>query len=271
MIDTIEKEGIFAKIHTEAEKAKIALKEFVSMDEMNPGDYSEEHILLHVAASRCFFSVAKFLLSEGYNVNAKDSAGNTPLMDAISTGEQAFEMVKLLVEAGADPTVKNNKGIDVIQKAEGARYTEIAEYLREKTGRMNLLDLIRAGNIEEIKKLIKKNPETVNQTFDKRLPLQESIRRGFNDIAELPIKAKADVNALDGRFVSPLHAAAMNEKHDALKLLIANGARINRQAQNGYTLLDHAESRVSPDIINLLKEYGAVKWRNIGTAAPETL
>jgi len=270
MIETIEKTSIFEKIHAETERLKGILKEFSSMDE---AEYEAEDapFLLHTAAKRFYFSVAEFLIQQGYDVNGRDSVGNTPLIEALSAGDRALKMVRFLVEHGADPTIQNNKGTDAIQKAEGSRFMDIAEYMREKAGRLNLFDMIRLGNIDEIKKFVKKTPEAVNQDFYSHLPLQEAIRLDQLDIAEYLIKAKADVNGIDGHQRTPLYIAAMTEKPEAIKLLIANGAKINRKAQNGYTLLDHTESHVSPKIISLLKELGAVKWAHIAKAAPDTL
>lgn len=68
-----------------------------------------------------------------------------------------------------------------------------------------------------------------------------------------------------------LYIAVLAENPEVIKLLIANGAKINRQSPKGDTIFDIAKLRVNLEIINLLKEYGAVKWAQISTAAPDTL
>ncbi len=52
----------------------------------------------------------KSLLDQGANVNAKNKAGWTPLMWAVSIGD-ALDLVELLMHRGADPDVANNTGM----------------------------------------------------------------------------------------------------------------------------------------------------------------
>jgi ankyrin repeat protein len=64
---------------------------------------------LHAAAS---FKpqIIKRLIQAGANVNAQDSGGYTPLHRAVEQGEQNIEAVRLLLSAGADPTISNMHG-----------------------------------------------------------------------------------------------------------------------------------------------------------------
>jgi ankyrin repeat protein len=64
--------------------------------------------LLHWVADRGHLEIAKFLLSIHCPVNAQDHEGNTPLHYAAISGHES--MVTLLVEHGADSTIKNRDG-----------------------------------------------------------------------------------------------------------------------------------------------------------------
>jgi ankyrin repeat protein len=52
--------------------------------------------------------ISRILLDQGAYVNALDSLGRTPLMCAVDN--RNVDLVKILLERGADPTLRNNHG-----------------------------------------------------------------------------------------------------------------------------------------------------------------
>ncbi|MDH5458837.1 MAG: ankyrin repeat domain-containing protein, partial [Nitrospinota bacterium] len=62
---------------------------------------------LILASNRGHASLARQLLESGCAINEKNLAGNTALMEASKEGH--LEAVKLLLEKGADPQIRNNK------------------------------------------------------------------------------------------------------------------------------------------------------------------
>ena len=71
------------------------------------------------------FSVEDIMkvVREGANPNIKDSEGDTPLMQAVSTGNE--EVTKLLISKGADVNAKNSGGESVLAIAKD--YYEVDE------------------------------------------------------------------------------------------------------------------------------------------------
>lgn len=64
---------------------------------------------LHMACQQEHLEVAKLLLGSGAPVDARDAYGNTPLSKsafAFQGGDP--ELIRLLLDAGADPDLKNN-------------------------------------------------------------------------------------------------------------------------------------------------------------------
>lgn len=66
------------------------------------------------------------------NVNLADSSGKTPLIIAVERG--SFEMVKLLVESGADVRVKTSSGEDLTELAAKRNHGQIKDYLESLPG-----------------------------------------------------------------------------------------------------------------------------------------
>lgn len=71
--------------------------------------------------------MAALLIKAGANVNARGYEDVTPLHDAALDGQ--LKLVKLLVERGADPTSKNQKGKTPCDIAAPSVYT----YLKGKS------------------------------------------------------------------------------------------------------------------------------------------
>jgi ankyrin repeat protein len=65
---------------------------------------------LTLAAMRGDVTVARLLHRHGARVNATDAAGNTPLMWASASDHNSRAMVDFLMNAGADPSLKNKAG-----------------------------------------------------------------------------------------------------------------------------------------------------------------
>lgn len=89
---------------------------------------------LHYAATRGHVEVMNLLLENHAYIDAASPNGSTPLMMAALYGSPAG--VKLLLEAGADPTLKNNLGLTAIDFANRDNRKDaselIAAYIRSR-------------------------------------------------------------------------------------------------------------------------------------------
>ena len=77
---------------------------------------------LHAAVENHHYDMIKLLLEAGANVNAVDNFGNTPLQRA---SHQKTEIIQLLLSGGADPSIINNYGISAFDSF--AAYPNIIE------------------------------------------------------------------------------------------------------------------------------------------------
>ncbi len=82
---------------------------------------------LHYAATHGHLAVMNLLLENYAYIDAVSPNGSTPLMMAASYGTPMA--VKLLLEAGADPMLKNDLGLSAIDFAQRANRAESAEMI----------------------------------------------------------------------------------------------------------------------------------------------
>ena len=83
---------------------------------------------LHYAATSTapgHMEIIKLLLEESAYIDAESPNGSTPLMMAAMYG--TAEAAKLLMEEGADPTLKNAKGLSAIDFAQIAKRDDVAQ------------------------------------------------------------------------------------------------------------------------------------------------
>jgi hypothetical protein len=82
---------------------------------------------LHYAATNGHLEVMNLLLEENAYIDAASPNGTTPLMMAAHYGTESA--VKLLLEAGADPLLKNTQGLSALDFANRGNRTESANII----------------------------------------------------------------------------------------------------------------------------------------------
>lgn len=90
--------------------------------------YSSDWNCLHWAVQKENYNMVKILIEKhGFDVNSKSKLGLTPLH--IACCHNNIEMVKLLVEKGADVNARDNDGDMPIDYADTMEYLEIINFL----------------------------------------------------------------------------------------------------------------------------------------------
>ena len=98
-------------------------EDFDSKSEYKDKDGQE----LHAAAKTGCIEIIKLLLSQGFDIDSRDRFGLTPLMwTALNGHEGAFQM---LLQKGADPSLKYNSGRSLLHFAASGENTSIINEL----------------------------------------------------------------------------------------------------------------------------------------------
>jgi len=193
----------------------------------------------------------KQLLSKGASVNfqGEDKGGITPLMSAAEAGGQCYDsnekrfekhddyvqIVKLLLEKGADANAEDNAG----------PYTplHVTPLMYAADGRSETI----------IKLLLSSKAKTGKKDSDRRTVLMRVSRWGSSNVVELLIGKGESVNTRNKLGYTALMAASLNSV-DVTKDLISTGAKANERTKAGATALMMAPYATRP------KEYSPDKF-----------
>ncbi|MBP6869334.1 ankyrin repeat domain-containing protein [Candidatus Babeliales bacterium] len=146
-----------------------------------------------------------------------------------------FEIVQLLIELGADPTILNN--------------------IHDKCTPLHMA--ASCSSCDVIKLLLDAGAVINAQNYRKETPLFFAIRYNSNDVIQYLIDAGADINARDISGGTPLHYIVQNGSTDSAQLLINAGADLAIEANSGRTPLSLANFYNATDIAELLVDAGA--------------
>ena len=165
---------------------------------------------------------------------ANSDDGVNPLYLAVSNGND--QIVRLLLEGGADPNNRDVTGYTPLYCATTFGYSTIVDMLLEKNADPNL----KCSSISDT-------------------PLHKASELGYFSIAQSLISSGADVNARSNDGKTPIFSAITNSHIDIVKYLAEHDANIKIRAKDGRTCLHDAALAGSLEIISFLIEHGLDK------------
>ncbi|CAG8444882.1 16778_t:CDS:2 [Acaulospora colombiana] len=242
---------------------------------------------LHRACQSCSeenLDMVKALIGGGADVNVRDNAGLTPLHEAVNS--QNYEVVKYLLEAGANPNIGESDAVDTpLHDAVNIMHEEIISILidyggdPEKTNLSGMTPKMLAADEPEILSLLKsaskvkepnsliiqKNTEAkVSEEF-RRIPSGETgkilHRKSIPSHSGRPTRStKMSGRPSDrSRCNDSLRnngARGITSSNEVLRLDLSIDSKTGRSRLHHYSKLGHAEAVVGilemdPSIINL--------------------
>lgn len=197
---------------------------------------------LHRAVrANCLWSIGN-LLDKGADINEKDRDGLTPLHAA--TRFERENIVKLLLERGADPTIPSNNGwMTPLHSAARRGNTEICGLLLQDSRVKAIV------NIEQ----------TVN-------PFIFACLSGSREVCDLFLKNGASLESSAYNY-NPLHVACFRGSEDVCELLLETASKriprsritefIDGESHDGHTPLHYACTGGQEKVVDLLLRHGA--------------
>ncbi len=188
--------------------------------------------------------------------------------------DQKMDMVELFIEAGMSPNVTTDNGSPLVTAAVTGNL-EIVKLLVEKGADVNIKSTDKGdltplfggilGNGKEkqdtIKFLLDKgadvNARFVSKGFE-ATPLMMAASQKDTEIVRLILAKKPDIHAVDANTgITALMMAVLNNNVENAKELLAQGADVNKKAKNNATALSLAKQENNKEMINVLTNAGA--------------
>jgi serine/threonine protein kinase/ankyrin repeat protein len=214
---------------------------------------------LHLALTYQRVDIARLLIANGADVQARDSIGRTPLIVAITYHPRAIE---LLLSSGVSINEETRFGPPLLA---AARYQWLYTGDRGVQDSENAVKiLMEKGADPNTRDSYGRNALMV-MSMESRSVAFRRVRRGgramisiedgidLELIGEALLQAGCDVNAADSDGRTPLMYAAWYKKTAAVRLLLKAGANIKTKDKDGKTALDLAKQFDNQEIIKLLQ------------------
>lgn len=166
-------------------------------------------------------------IAEGFNLNETDAYGNTALHYAVQLNR--VKGVRRLIHAGANPSILNKAGKAPHDLINGDKIAEIFKGIQEKREvELKLAKAINDNKSDLVQKLL--NEQKVNPNAESNKPnesmLMLAVKLNKATIAEMLLKAGADVNKKNSQGMTALNIAAVHGRTDIVKILLNNGADV---------------------------------------------
>lgn len=211
--------------------------------DVNAADRELRQTPLHVAAMHCCPTVVDLLLAQRASLEAKDAAGNTPILLAAASGN--IEAVRCLTGKRADLKAENDMQHDSVRLAASAGHFAVTQFLVESWKHD------RWATVEEA---TVHRPTVHKRYVDLRLreAMAETIRRGNRELTMFLLQANhyhSDIRCLLGTLQkeSPWCKAFFDELlcgRNAECVLVALGHHFNGEAKFTSSSVRTVEAQV---------------------------
>jgi ankyrin repeat protein len=218
----------------------------IDMTKVDPNPPSQE----------VFKQLDRWIVSAG-GINRRLENGNTPLIEAVLTGQTDF--VKAALKKRADVNAVNREGRTAWREAAVRGYSEIAAMLEAAGAKVpNLFASARTGDLETVELYLAKDPKSLEaKTEEGSTLLMAAARNGHDKVVEALVAKGAALEDRDNEGRTPILLAAEGGKADIVRYLATKGADVNARDKAGQTSLMKASQSGSLEVMKALLDHGA--------------
>lgn len=139
------------------------------------------------------------------------------------------KLTRLLLQRGADPNVKDQRGVTALMAAIQAGNKEAIGVLREHGAREDIFSAIGSRDRRSVARMLEEDPNCHKSKFV--TPLIWAVISGDRSIVEMLLKSGANPNEQQSRWMqdNPLVAATAHQQDHLIQLLLDYGAKVNSQ------------------------------------------
>jgi ankyrin repeat protein len=219
---------------------------------------------LQYAAEHGDLRTARSLIAAGARVNDKGGAGRTPLHYALLNH---FDVVRLLIEKGADVNLRDSEGASPLDDAIWQGNLDAAAIVIAHGARLNepdtgtgatpLNEAAFRGHAALVRYLLQFHPDVTIADHRGHTPLDNAIRMGKEDSALLLLDAQPAGQRTPLFLAKTLEAAIGLDQASLTELLLRQGMNVNEDLPSGYTPLDAAVFGGASKTARMLLDNGA--------------
>ncbi|KAK7491465.1 hypothetical protein BaRGS_00017294 [Batillaria attramentaria] len=195
------------------------------------------HTALHWACRNGHFEIVRLLLESGANVDAKNNFRCTPIYMAIEGLQR--RICHLLIEWGCDMHCKNHKKLTPLESVKNDEFRQFLVDLYEHYS--TIVPKIMNGDYDVLEEAIKNHVSGKREfcclrsrCINGSTLLHTACYYGYHGIVKDLLQLRVDVDLRDYKGATPLHRA---KDLETVQILLDNGALINAEDGEGNTPL----------------------------------
>jgi ankyrin repeat protein len=189
-----------------------------------------------------------------------------------STSDDVFALIEaddvegiraLLAEQPWLAAERDDEGVSPLLRARYRMNKGLVEAVRAHVDRMNVFEAAAFGDLDRLTELLAEDPQLVDaMSGDGFTPLHLAAFFGQTDAVRLLLArgATVDRNGTGWMTGTPLHAAASGSHASVVRMLLEAGGDPNNRQRHGYTPLHSAAANGDLESVDLLLESGADAW-----------